>query len=102
MPDPLGVIPDGAVGGELAHARHIQDRGMGPGVPVAPQGTGTILAVDIGLVIGEHEERVAAIADAVADQPGEAWIGQGDKPARRHGVRDAVAQFWCAMWADPW
>jgi hypothetical protein len=47
-----------AIGRELAHAGDVEDRLARPCVRVAPEGTDLALAVDVGGVIGQQQERV--------------------------------------------
>src|SRR5262245_55779459 len=58
VPYPRAVIPDGPVGGELAHTCRVQDGPARPGQWITPERTDFFLCLDVSLVIGEHEERI--------------------------------------------
>src|SRR6516162_5199256 len=51
VPDVLGILPDGAVGGELAHARDVEDGLARPRLRIAPQVADLRLAIHIRLKI---------------------------------------------------
>jgi hypothetical protein len=59
LPDIRAVVPDRAVGGELADPRHIQDRHARPSLPGPCRQAHAVLAVDVGLVIGQQHVVVA-------------------------------------------
>ena len=56
VPHLRAVIPDGAVGGELAHARRVEDGLARPSLGLTPTSADFFLARDISLIIREHEE----------------------------------------------
>ena len=51
LPDAFAVIADGPVGGELAHARHVEDGHAIPMLRIAPRAPDLGLAVDVGLIV---------------------------------------------------
>jgi hypothetical protein len=71
-PDVRAVVPDGAIRGELAHSRHIQDRHTIPSIAVAIRDADSILALDVGAVISKQQvlvrvqERVVQGAEQIS------------------------------------
>ena len=66
MPDVFAVLPDRPVGGEFPHPGHIQDRHLRPFLFVPETGVYPVLAVDVGLVVGEQQ--VVVVAEKLVDQ----------------------------------
>ena len=58
VPDLLGVLADGAVGGEVAHPGHVEDRLPDPR-PGAEERGDPLLRLDVGGEVGAVEETVA-------------------------------------------
>jgi len=68
-PDVAAVFADAAVGGELAGARGVENRHARPALAVAIGTVHPLLAVGVGLVVGQHHVRI--VMQQVADQPQE-------------------------------
>ena len=73
LPDLLGVFPDGPIGGEDAHAGHVEDRYGSPAFPVRIGPAGGFLGGDVGTVIGQDEVLVAA-EERIDEGPEEAGV----------------------------
>ena len=58
VPHAVAVVADRAVRGELSHARCVEDRLARPRLRVAPERAHSLLRFDVGLVIGEEQERI--------------------------------------------
>src|SRR5262245_19930634 len=70
LPDVRAVLPDGAVGREVAAADGVQDGHPRPPLRVPERLAGGRLAVDVGPVVGQ--EQVAVVAQQPRDERGEA------------------------------
>ena len=66
LPDLVAVLADGAVRGELARARGVQDRHARPAFLVAIGLVDQRLAIRVRLVVGEHEVRI--VVHEIVDQ----------------------------------
>src|ERR1700756_4021654 len=58
LPNSLGVVTNRTVRRKLPHASNVKNRLASPGRGISPKNADLILAIDIGLVVGQHQERV--------------------------------------------
>src|ERR1700739_1436881 len=58
FPDSLAILTNRTVRRKLAHAGNIQNRLASPCSGISPENTDRILAIDIGLIVSEQQERV--------------------------------------------
>ena len=65
-PDRVAVLADRPVGGELAGARHVQDRHARPARRVAECAVDLALRVDVGAVVGEQQ--IGVVVEEVIEQ----------------------------------
>src|SRR5512134_2043068 len=88
-PDALGVLADGAIGGELRGARDVQDRHPGPAVAVLVHARDVLLHRAVRGEVGEHHVRVAAVQERLHDGLEEPRLA-GREDARRDRVEDLL------------
>ena len=94
VPDLAGVLPDGAVGRELAAPGDVQDRHARPALLVAVRLLDLVLAGTVGGEVGEDEVRVAAVQERVHHRPEQPLLTRREHAGGErveHGLQPAVA-----------
>src|SRR5690242_14424160 len=81
-PDLLGVLTHRAIARELAHPSRVHDRHPGPRGLVPVRTGHSLLAHHVFPVVGEHQERIAAVEKRVHDrrQQGRGIRAEGTRP----------------------
>jgi hypothetical protein len=68
VPDSLTIVIDRPVSGKLPHPRNIEDRSPSPFWLVCPQRADLVLAINVGLVIGQQEKWIV-LQKVIDDRP---------------------------------